>query len=134
MRLKPALFAVATILFLPTLASAQVPFFNSGVSAFTPQIDVVNTGVLHDVQAVVSPDRKYVTLNMRPQSSALIALHEFSFQNPQLAGFAGFVGGVQFNAAAGAGQFGAVNPPIALGPANGEAILTQRGMTRILLK
>ena len=35
MRLKPALFAVATILFLPTLASAQVPFFTPGVSAFT---------------------------------------------------------------------------------------------------
>ena len=132
MRHTIAFIILAATLLLSSTAFAQVPFFNSGVSSFTPQIDVVNSGVLHDVQAVVSADRKYVTLNMRPQSSELIALREFSFQNPQLAGFSGFVGGIQFNAPN--GQFGVINPPVVLAQAQGNAILTQRGMTRILLK
>ena len=133
MRLTITFIILTTTLLLSSIASAQVPFFTPGVSSFTPQIDVVNSGILHDVQAVVSPDRKYVTLNMRPQSSELIVLREFSFQNPQLAAFSGFVGGLQFNAPA-IGQFGAINPPIVLAQANAQTILTQRGMTRILLK
>ena len=132
MRLNIALLLLTATLLLPSPASAQVPFFTPGVSAFTPQIDVVNSGILHDVQAVVSADRKYVTLNMRPQNSDLLALREFSFQNPQLAAFSGFVGGIQFNAPN--GQFGAINPPVVLAEAQGQTILTQRGMTRILLK
>src|SRR6185437_11967419 len=33
-----------------------------------------------DAQATVSADRKYVTLNMRPQNSTLLALRAFNFQ------------------------------------------------------
>src|SRR5260370_15279250 len=119
MRCRIALFIVTASVLWPVFTRAQVPFFTPGATAFTPQIDVVNSGVLHDVQAVVSADRKYVTLNMRPQSAELLALREFSFQN-QIAGFSGFVGGVQFNAPI--GQFAAANPPVVLGPAQGHGI------------
>src|SRR5690242_9673152 len=116
----------------PRLVRAQVPFFG-GASAFSPEISVVNSGVLHDVQATVSADRKYVTLTMRPQNSQLLALREFSFNTPQAVGF---VGGVNFNIAGGigdTGDFGAINPPVALGtPGRGAALLHQRGMTRIV--
>lgn len=67
-----------------------VPFFFPGATAFTPEVSIVNTGIVHDVQAVVSADRKYVTLNMRPANSSLLALREFQFQQPQAA--LGFVG------------------------------------------
>lgn len=67
---------------IATLACAQVvpPFFSGGASAFEPQIGIVNTGVVQDVQAVVSHDMKYVTLNMQVQNSNLLALREFTFQ------------------------------------------------------
>ena len=116
----------------PWWVRAQVPFFG-GPSAFSPEISVVNSGVLNDVQATVSADRKYVTLTMRPQNSQLLALREFSFNTPQAVGF---VGGVNFNIAGGigeTGEFGAINPPVALGaPGRGAALLHQRGMTRIV--
>ena len=63
-------------------AGAQVvpPFFSPGVASFEPQIGIVQSGVVQDVQAVVSPDRKYVTLNMQVQNTNLLALHDFTFQ------------------------------------------------------
>jgi hypothetical protein len=92
------LIGLAGILLLTQSARAQVPFFFPGARAFTPQISVVNTGIVNDVQATVSADRKYVTLTMRPQNSTLLALREFSFQNaPAL----GNVGGVGNNIASG---------------------------------
>src|SRR5438477_2467523 len=77
--------------------SAQVvPFFGGGTTAFDPQIGVVNSGVVDDVQAVVSADRKYVTLNMRPTLSTLIELRNFTFQQPGQVNViqGGFVGGI----------------------------------------
>ena len=71
---------VAGILGLAQSAHAQVPFFFRGATAFTPEISVVSTGVLSDVQATVSADQKYVTLNMRPQNSTLLSLRSFNFQ------------------------------------------------------
>ncbi|HET6248953.1 MAG TPA: hypothetical protein VFE47_14750 [Tepidisphaeraceae bacterium] len=68
------------ILLLAQSARAQVPFFFRGASAFTPEISIVNTGALLDMQATVSADRKYVTLNARPQNSTLLALRSFNFQ------------------------------------------------------
>src|SRR5689334_8346413 len=60
-----------------------VPFFQPGPTAFEPEIGIVQTGVLNDVQATVSADRKYVTLNMRVADSRLLALRDYTFQtNP----------------------------------------------------
>jgi hypothetical protein len=126
------LVALVASLGCPLLSHAQVPFFG-GASAFSPEISVVNSGVLNDVQATVSPDRKYVTLTMRPQSSQLLALREFAFTVPQPVGF---VGGMNFDIGGGivdTGEFGAINPPVALGPpGRGAALFHQRGMTRIV--
>src|SRR5690349_20383827 len=96
-RLWLVVVALASGLGCPLLARAQVPFFG-GPSAFSPEISVVNSGVLNDVQATVSADRKYVTLTMRPQSSQLLALREFSFNTPPAVGF---VGGMNFGIAGG---------------------------------
>ena len=49
-----------------------------------------DTGALLDVQATVSSDRKYVTLNMRPQNSHLVlALRSFTFQQGANGAFPG---------------------------------------------
>ena len=53
--------------------SNLTPAVGTGTSAFTPTISIVQTGVLLDVQATVSADRKYVTLTLRPQQSNLLA-------------------------------------------------------------
>ena len=57
--------------------NAQV---GTGTGIFDPEIDVVESGVLLDVSATVSADRKYVTLTLRPQLTTLIQLAEFTFQ------------------------------------------------------
>jgi hypothetical protein len=82
-------------------AQAQVPFFNQGAALFDPEISTLTTGVLSDVQATVSADRKYVTMNMRMSNSELVALREFTFQSSNMTGFAGMPGG---GGGAGAGQ------------------------------
>src|SRR5215203_2439387 len=61
-------------------AEAQVPFFNGAAGIFDPEISVVQSGVILDAQAVVSADRKYVTLTTRFQSAQLLNLQEFAFQ------------------------------------------------------
>ena len=54
------------------------PIVGSGAVGFDPVISVVQTGVLLDVQATVSSDRKYVTLTLRPTLSRLISLTTFT--------------------------------------------------------
>ncbi len=91
-----------------TTASAQVPpFFGGGGGIFDPEIDVISSGVILDAQAVVSADRKYVTMTMRPSSTELIALREFAFQ-VGAGGGGGFVGG-----AGQAGTGAVANPRVA---------------------
>ena len=107
-------------------AQAVPPFFTPGATAFSPEISVVNTGTLNDVQATVSADRRYVTLTMRPQMSELIALQTFPINGPPPLGF---VGGVSFNTTT--GSLGAMNSAFVLGPGRGAALLAQRGMTPI---
>ncbi len=80
MKLLHYFVCVVGILAFAQSAHAQIPFFFPGASAFTPEISVVSTGALSDVQATVSADQKYVTLNMRPQNSTLLALRSFNFQ------------------------------------------------------
>jgi len=60
------------------------------VVAYDPEIGTVQAGVILDAQAVVSYDRKYVTINFQAQESRPIALIEFPvvFQTSS-----GFVGG-----------------------------------------
>src|SRR5205814_146177 len=60
--------------------SDLTPVVGNGVVSFDPTIDVVNSGVLLDVQATVSADRKYVTLTLRPQLAELLQLFNFTFQ------------------------------------------------------
>jgi hypothetical protein len=98
MRLSPILLALAVCALAPLAACAQVrvPFFSGASTAFEPEISVVNSGEVLDAQAVVSNDRKYVTLNMRASSSRLLALRQFDFAtsgtNNRLLGFVGGAG------------------------------------------
>ena len=125
---RHCLAAIILAFFCPLLARGQA-FFSPGVSSFTPEIGVVNTGIVNDLSATVSADRKYVTLGVRAQQSKLLALQEFRINGPQASGF---VGGVPLNGVAGGiGQFGLINPPVELVSGRGATILRQRGMTRI---
>jgi general secretion pathway protein D len=60
--------------------SNLAPVVSTGVSSFAPTIGIVQSGVLLDVQATVSADRKYVTLTLRPQLATLLDLANFTFQ------------------------------------------------------
>ena len=66
---------------LPRSANAQV-VVGTGVAAYEPQVSTLTTGVLHDVQATVSADRKYVTMTARPSLSTLTGFFTFSFNGP----------------------------------------------------
>lgn len=109
---------IAAIALLCNLAVAQVPppFFSPVGTAFTPEIGVVNTGILQDAQGVVSADRKYVTITMGATSAGLLALHEFSFQQ------GGIAQGASNAQAAAAGR---APPPIEV------TILDRTGITRV---
>src|SRR6185437_9211518 len=53
---------------------------STGVSSFSPVPALAQSGVVLDVQATVSADRKYVTLTLRPTLSTLLDLVNFTFQ------------------------------------------------------
>src|SRR5947209_16563767 len=123
-----------------------VPFFFPGATSFEPQIGIVESGVGQDVQAVVSADRKYVTLNMRVQNSQLLALRSFTFQNGggaaqnnQGLGVVGLGPTVPAPTRGGAGAAAAANPqaspvltsPSAIKRAVNRAVLERRGIFRI---
>jgi general secretion pathway protein D len=82
-------------------------------SSFEPTIDVVSSGVLLDVQATVSADRKYVTLTLRPQLAQLLNLFTFNFQGAGSGPTAGgLIGGVLgTGTVAGQGASGFVQEP-----------------------
>jgi type II secretory pathway component GspD/PulD (secretin) len=52
----------------------------NNTATFEPEISVVESGVLLDVQATVSADRKYVTMTLRPQLAQLLNIFNFAFQ------------------------------------------------------
>jgi general secretion pathway protein D len=86
--------------------SDLTPVVGNGVVAFSPTIDVINSGVLLDVQATVSSDRKYVTLTLRPQLAELLGLFEFTFQQGTTQGTTPIIGGggtIVTNTSAGSG-------------------------------
>ena len=137
------LVAAAALLILPSVTRAQVSGFG-GASAFEPEIDVVNSGVLLDVQATVSADRKYVTMTMRPQNAQLLALRSFTFQSggPPVNGAiggggagvgagGGAVGGTSGQTTSSTSPSGGVNAPVAIAPGAGPRIMGQRGITPI---
>jgi hypothetical protein len=124
-------------------ASAQVigqPVFGSN-ALFEPEIGVVNSGAVTDVQATVSADRKYVTLNMRAQNSQLVNLFTFNFQSGGPGGGgttvqlpSGFVGGVNPVLAGIAGGVPArPNAPMRVAPGSGGVILLKRGITPLVV-
>jgi type II secretory pathway component GspD/PulD (secretin) len=61
--------------------SDLTPQVGTGVALFDPEISIVESGVVLDVAATVSSDRKYVTLTLRPQLSTLVQLAQFAFQS-----------------------------------------------------
>jgi hypothetical protein len=83
---------VCVVSILGLTQGARAQFFFPGATAFTPEISVVNSGAILDAQAVVSADRKYVTINARPSNTTLLALNSYTFQNGQNAQMQGFVG------------------------------------------
>jgi len=118
---RPAkiILPILPIAFLCGIARAQAapPFYSPVGTAFTPEIGVVNTGVLQDAQGIVSADEKYVTITMGSANAGLLALHEFSFQG----------GG---NAAPGGAPGSAARPRQASAPIE-VTILDRRGITRV---
>ena len=70
----------------------------ASATAFDPEISVVNSGVINDVQATVTYDRKHVIITAQPANSALIAMQSFTFQRGAVGtttlGFVGSAGGV----------------------------------------
>jgi hypothetical protein len=122
----------------PVTARGQQQAVAFGQSAiFEPEIDVVNSGVLLDAQATVSPDLKYVTLNMRVDQSQLLALRTFQFQGAgngpavQLPG--GAVGGVN-PVIAGSVIPQGINAPMKVEAGKGGAILLKRGVTPLVME
>jgi hypothetical protein len=65
------------------------PVVADGVVAFDPEIAVLNTGAVLDVEGVVSHDRRHVTMTVRTAVSELIELRTFVTQtNTAVAGLA----------------------------------------------
>ena len=61
--------------------SNLTPVVSTGISSFAPTISQTQSGVVLDVQATVSADRKYVTLTLRPSLNTLLDLLPFTFQS-----------------------------------------------------
>lgn len=89
--------------------SNLTPIVSTGISSFAPTVSIVQSGVLLDVQATVSADRKYVTLTLRPQLATLLDLASFTFQQ----GSSGTVGagGFGFGFAVGNAPSGTIQEP-----------------------
>lgn len=64
----------------------------TGVATFAPTVSIIESGVILDVTATVSADRKYVTLTLRPQLSTLLDLKSFTFQTGSVGGGVGVPG------------------------------------------
>ncbi len=58
--------------------SDLTPVAGNGAIGFDPTVDVINSGIVLDVSATVSADRKYVTMTLRPTLSRVIAIRSFA--------------------------------------------------------
>jgi hypothetical protein len=132
----PAAVVIICLTAAEPAAAQAPPFFGRGATIFDPEIGVVQSGILNDVQATVSADRRYVTMTMRATNAQLLALREFNFQVGNGGAGGGFVGGAGGGAAAGAAG---ANPVLASGGGGGarandghnagRSILDRPGMT-----
>lgn len=55
------------------------PSVSGNAAALRPEISWIPTGIVLDVEATVSADRRYVTMTVRPQVSELLALTQVNF-------------------------------------------------------
>ena len=86
----------------PYVSNLQ-PVVGTQAVAFQPTIGTVNSGVLLQVQATVSADRKYVTMTLQPTLQTLLALVNFAFQQSSTTNPTGVSNGTQVNTSAGTG-------------------------------
>jgi hypothetical protein len=130
----------AAVLLAPVAARGQVisqPVFGNN-AAFEPEIDVVSTGIVMDVQPTVSADRKYVTMNMRASNAQLLNLFTFQFQSGAGGGGgtvqlpSGFIGGVNPVVSGAANVPVQPNAPMRVTAGTGGAILLKRGITPLV--
>ena len=91
-RFFPVALALALLPAPRAVAQTPPPFIGGPVTAFDVEVSIINSGELLDAQAVVSNDRRYVTINARADNSTLLALKQFQIA-AAVAG-TGFVGGV----------------------------------------
>lgn len=132
MRLTHVLSAVGVLCLWSATVHGQ--FMAASGNSFDPEISTVSSGVLLDAQAVVSADRKYVTMNIRTQNSALVALRDFTFQTgtATTAGGSGLVGTTPTTPApAGNAANARATPAPAAPPPARRTILDRPGMTRL---
>jgi general secretion pathway protein D len=66
--------------------SQLIPQVNTGAAAQAPQIGTINAGAVLDVQGVVSADKRYVTMNLRPGITRLNELLTFQTSGGGTAG------------------------------------------------
>jgi type II secretory pathway component GspD/PulD (secretin) len=71
--------------YISKLTQTVTPVSGTNVTGFTTEIDyessTVTTGVLLDVEATISADRRYVTLTLRPQVSELVNMETVVFDS-----------------------------------------------------
>ena len=109
------------VIFLCVFSLAAVPVVNNN-AWFEPEIGIINSGVLLDTSATVSYDRRYVTLNVNLQQTQLLSLQSFNFQN----------GNISILPIVSVGKNG-INGPVRLLPGQGIKLLSQRGITPIII-
>src|SRR5688500_7065222 len=126
--------AMVLAVVLGSSAGGMARPFMGGGTAFDPEVGVVHSGAKLDATAVVSADRRYVTITTRADNSDLRALVLFP-----VVGF-GFVGGANPGGDAGLAGVGNGAPPAAAGNlsngintspgaiANQSTVLNRRGM------
>jgi hypothetical protein len=77
MRIVPIIFAAVLSLIAARAWAQDVPPFNGGGTIYEPEIGVVSTGAISDVQVAVSEDLRYVQINVRASNSGLLSLNTF---------------------------------------------------------
>jgi hypothetical protein len=88
-RWELGIVGAVVLLSAPVFGQIVPPFLGGGVTAFDPEVGIVESGALLDAQATVSADRKYVTMNIRATNSRLRDLVRFPVVNTQALGFVG---------------------------------------------
>jgi hypothetical protein len=119
------------IVLLAGSTALAVPFFYSGATIVEPQISTLLVGVQENIQrASVSPDRKYVTLDMNISNNAFLGIASFTYQQGGL----GFVGSAPKAPAATGTNTNSLTPSIARSPsqvAPAVSILDKRGIVLV---